>query len=426
MRLRPWVLGIGIVMTAALALAFQLDRRSIFLPGKTTDGHRAIETSCNSCHAPFASVPNKNCTGCHEMELKEDTHPVKLFDDPRWAEMLQNVNAMECVNCHREHQLAARGVTVDLKFCFPCHDDVTVKRASHRDLSPNSCWDGGCHNYHDNSGLNIAFLKKRFGRDATPPAGAVFERAAGTETFLSPTPDAPALTAASPEILAWWRKSLHAQRDVNCSECHGQNASFLAFPEASACSRCHTSEAQSFQKGKHGARLAVKLPSLIPGDARRPMKQTAAKTELTCSTCHEPHSVDTRRAAVEACLGCHDDRHSKNFKGSKHEVLFSAETGARPSATAVTCATCHMPRLRLGNEKTGRVVINHNNSWTLQPRDRMIKEVCLACHTLELALNSMFDEELIQNNFKGTPKRKHDTLTMVEAYSDEKTGKGGN
>jgi predicted CXXCH cytochrome family protein len=424
MRLRPWVTGIGIVMTAALALSFQLDHRSIFLPGQTTDGHQALETSCNSCHVPFASVPNKNCTNCHEMELKEDTHPVNLFNDPRWAEMLQKVNAMECINCHREHQLAARGVTVDVKFCFPCHDDVTIKRASHRNLAPNSCWDGGCHNYHDNSALNIAFLKKRLGQNAAP--GAVLERAAAAPTVVSPMPDAPATITARPEIFQRWRVSLHAQRDVNCSECHGQDASFHSFPEDSACTRCHTFETQSFHRGKHGARVAVKLSPLTPKDARRPMKQAAAKSAITCSTCHEPHSVDTRRAAVEACLGCHDDRHSKNFQGSKHEVLFSAETEARPSQAAVTCATCHMPRLRFGNEKTGRVVVNHNNSWTLQPRDRMIKEVCLGCHTLELALNSMFDEELIQNNFKGLPKRKHETLTMVEADANEKTGKGGN
>ena len=367
-------------------------------------------------------VPNKNCTGCHERELKEDTHPVRIFDDPRWAEMLQKVNAMECVNCHREHQVAARGVTLDQGFCFPCHDDVTTKRESHRKLSPTSCWDGGCHNYHDNTALNIAFLSKRLALGALPPAGMVFERPA-VATVASPLPDAPASMSARSEILESWKTSFHAQRDVNCSECHGRAASFDSLPEDSVCTRCHTSETQSFQRGKHGARTAVNLAPLRPGDARRPMEQKAAKKQLGCSTCHDPHSVDTRRAAVESCLGCHDDQHSKNFKGSKHELLFSGETGPRPSSTAVTCATCHMPRMRIGNERNSRVVVNHNNSWTLLPRDRMVKEVCLACHPLDLALDSIFDEELIRNNFKGFPKKKHETLKMVEAQSGDERPK---
>jgi predicted CXXCH cytochrome family protein len=400
-------------MTASLSLAFFLERRSFFLPGPTSDGHHGIEPWCNSCHVAFAAVPNKNCAGCHQAEIQEDTHPVRLFDDPRWADMLRKVNALECVNCHGEHKIAARGVTVDKGFCYPCHDDVTTKRESHRNLAPASCWDGGCHNYHDNTALNIAFLKKRSGPSAPPPPGAVLERSFAERIASPSSPDAPPSRLGDLNLVRTWQASLHARRAVNCSDCHGSDAEFSPTLGNGACGRCHGYQIESFGRGKHGAGSALKLAALTPGEARRPMKQQAAQKPLTCATCHDPHSVDTRKAAVDACLGCHDDTHSKNFKGSKHEVLFVAETMPVPSGSAVTCATCHMPRTRIGDAKTGRVAVNHNNSWTLMPRDRMVKEICLACHSLDFSLSSIFDENLIRNNFKGVPKSEHETLKMA-------------
>lgn len=427
MRLKHWVIVIGIGMTLSLSMAFVLDRRGVFLPGRTSDGHRAIEQSCNSCHVPFAAVPNKNCSGCHAAEIKEDTHPVKLFDDPRWAELLQKVNALECVNCHREHEVAGRGVTVDKGFCYPCHDDVTVKRESHKNVSPLSCWDGGCHNYHDNTALNIAFLSKRLGNTVIAPTAAVLERQSFPPVTEPESPDAPVENATSAEILRAWRASSHAQRSVNCSDCHGSPV-FDSVPGALSCARCHAFEVGSFSRGKHGASQAVKLAALRPRDARRPMSTNAAGRRLTCAACHDPHGVDTRKAAVEACLNCHADPHSQSYQESKHGRLFFQESGSRPSATTVSCATCHMPRARLNDERNGRVVVNHNNSWTLLPRDRMVKEVCLACHDLEFSIDSIFDERLIQNNFQGAPIKRHETLKMVEAESrDEKNNmKKGN
>ena len=44
-----------------------------------------------------------------------------------------------------------------------------------------------------------------------------------------------------------------------------------------------------------------------PADALLPMKGDAAHRELTCSSCHGGHRFDTRTAAVDACLECHDE-----------------------------------------------------------------------------------------------------------------------
>jgi hypothetical protein len=75
-----------------------------------------------------------------------------------------------------------------------------------------------------------------------------------------------------------------------------------------------------------------------------------------------------------------------------------------------------------------RVAVNHNNSFTIRPRDRMVKEVCIACHGLEFAMNSIYDDGLVENNFQGHPDRRHQTLDMIEAVvAEEKTEQtGGN
>ena len=62
--------------------------------------------------------------------------------------------------------------------------------------------------------------------------------------------------------------------------------------------------------GVGGARrLAAGLAAMTPADAQLPMKPEAAHEELTCNSCHPAHRFELPQAAVEACLGCHDDEH---------------------------------------------------------------------------------------------------------------------
>lgn len=50
---------------------------------------------------------------------------------------------------------------------------------------------------------------------------------------------------------------------------------------------------------------AAGLGAVTVGEARIPMRPDAAERVLDCTACHSSHAFDTRRAAVEACLGCH-------------------------------------------------------------------------------------------------------------------------
>jgi hypothetical protein len=377
-------------------------------------------------------VPNERCIACHRAELAEDTHAVRMFDDPRWAGTLEKIDALTCVTCHLEHRVVPGGATIARDFCFPCHDDVIQKRQSHKDLKADSCGIGGCHNYHDNTGLNTAFLKRHFGEAEmhAEPRLAEWGSPVASKAIAVP-PLFPDSLKVSRELVAAWQQSIHAAKEVNCMDCHkGSSDEFAHRVQASACERCHAFEVDTFHAGKHGVSSKLKLISLRPDDARLPMK--AASTggpprRLGCPACHDPHGLDTRRAATDACLTCHNDPHSRAFTNSKHFSLLAGNgSGARVGARAVTCASCHLPRLRAETEEGTRVAVNHNNSFTIRPRDRMVKHVCIACHGLEFSVNSIYDDRLVENNFQGRPARRHQTLEMIEAVvAEEKAERTG-
>jgi hypothetical protein len=69
--------------------------------------------------------------------------------------------------------------------------------------------------------------------------------------------------------------------------------------------------------------------------------------------------------------------------------------------------------VELGRAAGHRVAVNHNNSLTLAPPDRMAAMVCGFCHGLELSLASLLDRALVENNFSGHPKQGLKTFAML-------------
>ncbi len=413
-RLSAWLLGLSLVLLGSFGAAFLLERRGLFLPGTTSDGHHLMEASCGSCHSPFEGVSNERCSACHRAELAHDTHPPSLFDDPRWTADLEKVNAVSCAACHAEHHAAEGSVSVRRDFCFTCHSEVT-QRASHRGLAPTTCGDAGCHNYHDGSVLRKEHLLAHQGDPDLLDRPAVLARvlpAAGR-----PAPGAahlPAGLAAPTGLVAAWRRSAHAGLDVGCASCHERSGRLVLRPGREFCQGCHAFEVDTFLSGKHGLRARLGLPALRPRDARLPMKPEAmaGPHRLDCTACHDPHSVDTRPAATRACLGCHDDRHSRSFAVSPHARIVPAG-GGRPGTQEVTCATCHLPRVEVEGRGGTRVAVNHNNSLTLAPPDRMAATVCGSCHGLEFSLAALLDRSLVDNNFAGRPRGRLKSFEML-------------
>ncbi|MEO1669756.1 MAG: cytochrome c3 family protein [Cyanobacteria bacterium J06631_2] len=224
------------------------------------------------------------------------------------------------------------------------------------------------------------------------------------------------------EIEQQWQTSAHALAEVNCSSCHQseETKKFVAKPTEESCKSCHENSVDTFLLGKHGIRTLEGLPPLIPAMAHLPMKDSADR-QVNCNTCHNVHTVNTYEAAVDSCLTCHADNHSLNYKNSPHANVFrEIGTLPRPSQDAVTCATCHLPRSVSGDE----VLVNHNNTYTLKPRDRMVKEVCMNCHGLEHSFNSIFDDELVEANFARPPTQKLPTFQLVRDLEKKRSSKG--
>ena len=224
------------------------------------------------------------------------------------------------------------------------------------------------------------------------------------------------------EIQELWQSSAHALAEVNCSSCHQEEKTkeLVVKPTAESCRSCHEYSVETFLLGKHGVRTLESLSPLTPAIAHLPMKDSAKGLEMNCNTCHNVHSVNTAQAATDSCLTCHNDRHSLNYKNSPHaQIVSNLQDLPRPNQNAVTCATCHLPRTTQGDT----VLVNHNNTYNLKPRDRMVKDVCLNCHGLEHAYNSIFDDELVEANFAHLPTMKLETFDLVRALEKKRSSK---
>ena len=143
------------------------------------------------------------------------------------------------------------------------------------------------------------------------------------------------------------------------------------------------------------------------------MRQEVSHQQLGCNSCHKSHGYDTKQAAVEGCLQCHNDGHSQGYKQSVHATLWQNElSGDGPERSGVTCATCHMPRIR--DEATNRWFVQHNQNDNLRPNEKMIRSVCINCHGVGFAINALSDRELIGMNFQGLPRVHVESLDLVK------------
>jgi hypothetical protein len=437
----PWALAavVTVVLAAYLGQRLTGEDRTVFVPGAMTHGHHQIELACDACHTPFNGVKQEACVECHGARLaaSNDSHPRKKFEDPRNADRLEVLEARRCVTCHLEHRpqkTRAMGVTLPDDYCFHCHQEVGEDRPSHQDLAFDSCAAAGCHNYHDNTALYEDFLAKHVNEPALLPRASVplrdllaRMRASGIEIkapLARGQHDAPAGIKANEAILQEWAGTAHARGGINCTDCHqpkpadGAVAAWTDKPGHAACGRCHKAEVKGFLDSRHGMRLKQNLPPLTPAMARHPMQADARDRELGCASCHGAHGFDTRRAAVEACLGCHDDKHSRAFRESPH---FLAGKADKPT---MTCATCHLPREIHRQDGTDVVRVQHNQNWNLRPNEKMARGVCMNCHGLGFTLDALADPALITNNFRGQPARHVESVEWASQRVTQPSIKG--
>lgn len=390
---------------------------TVFLPGSTTDGHYQIEDDCEACHTPGTGVTQEACMRCHadELDTADDSHPPSKFLDPRNADVVALLDARKCVTCHTEHRPAMTGevgLTRPGDICVVCHRDIGEERPSHAQLAFTTCQDAGCHNFHDNRALSAEHLRAHADEPATAADGRVPARAAREQCSPSTT------RVGDPEVE--WRASAHAIAAVDCTDCHGGDDSWRDDPGHDSCRECHADQAAGFDAGRHGMRAAAGLPAMTPASARLPMRDDAADHALGCTSCHGAHAVDTQRAAVDACLECHADEHSRAYEGSPHHALWTAElAGAGTAGSGVSCATCHLPRAETRVGRVTTVAVVHNQNDNLRPNEKMITPVCQKCHGLAFALDALADPALVRNNFRGAPNRHVQSIDMALEEKDD-------
>ena len=434
----------GLILYFIIVL-FQHDDKTVFMPGQLTDGHHQIETACEACHQDSFDDRNqivKTCIKCHGDERKKpfDSHPKRKFTDPRNADRLEKIDALNCITCHVEHQPAITqktGLSQPTDFCEHCHSDIAKHRPSHKGMEFSSCASAGCHNYHNNQSLYTDFLVKHLNepdilKQAMLPKREFFSLLDEIETYPHDQYPVKALTLSdidkpgyivSTEVIDNdWLLSGHSNNGANCTSCHlhkGNNQNTTKWtnsPDHNACTNCHEMEVKHFKRGKHGMRLESGLSAMTPDMAKLPMTTTNLDKELNCNSCHPAHKYDLSSAAIDVCLDCHNDKHSLAYKQSKHYDLWQLEqAGTASEGSGVSCASCHMPRVTYDvSEWLSRVMVQHNQNATLVPNEKMIRPVCMQCHGLEFSIDSLADKQLIERNFKGKPSRHIQSMDMAK------------
>lgn len=403
------------------------EARRLLLPGTTTAGHYQIELACEACHTNAfggREALQAACVGCHgdDLDLAKDSHPETKFTDPRNADRVAVLDARYCVTCHTEHQderTLDAGLTQPADYCVHCHADIAEERTSHQGMTFDSCAATGCHNYHDNRALYEDFLVKHAQEPATraseiPPRPHEAPHASGPldRTAARPFADHPLPEA---ELVAWERSG-HARQRVGCGDCHGRPEDFVARPGTAACEGCHEDQVTTWQTGRHGMRAVQDLPPLQVQEARGPMHGAARGRSPDCQACHGSHGYDTRFAASDACSGCHDDAHTRAYASSRHAALFAEERAGRAAdGSGVSCATCHLPRATAAN---GQVHVVHDQNRNLRPREKMLREVCMGCHSLAFSIDALADDALVRRNFSGRPARHVTSIDLALARSE--------
>ena len=185
------IIGIGVILALWLSAAFAFDYLTVFLPGETSVGHTLIEASCSSCHEGFKRVSNETCTRCHQAELEKDVHGAKKFRDPRWAELLTQLDVLTCTACHEEHvHMFGRGVHLKPDLCMACHQGIIEgDLASHTGFSPDGCWTAGCHNFHDHRSISTGFLRENLDKPPMLPQPELPEIKVTQKLKVAPSPD---------------------------------------------------------------------------------------------------------------------------------------------------------------------------------------------------------------------------------------------
>ena len=400
--MRFFVFSTSIIVALGICFFYltSMDNNPELLIGHATDGHHQIINECSACHTtafPTADDIQDSCTNCHAEEVAPDidTHPMRVFNDPRAFEQLEKINAKQCITCHGEHNLdesREMGVKLQEDMCVACHEEILADVSSHSNFEFTSCSDAGCHNYHNNTALKESYLEKHLyepdlliEKDVIEFINSISSSDTTSELTLDPL------------------NSDHSDLNLaSCDQCHVKNSDVIndTLTSPANCENCHSNQTNEFTKGKHGMSFGSKPIS----QARLKMDSRKDHDNVSCNSCHIPHKASIK-VDTNTCLSCHDDEHSNNFNNSKHSKITI-------EGVPMTCSTCHLPQLAKHT--------NHNQSRNLRPIENMVRTVCSDCHGLQFVLDSLSNESVLNSNFSIKPTNHVESLDMVIKKSSKR------
>jgi len=184
----------------------------------------------------------------------------------------------------------------------------------------------------------------------------------------------------TPGVVKDWKLSPHAESDVACADCHGEehksadDVAKVRIPTPETCAECHEEQVEQFTNGKHA--LGWKSMKAMPTAHWQPMalmdgmkgcggchkiglktdseikalkKDGAGFGVASCDACHTRHLFMAEEARQpQACRTCHmgfDHPQWEMYSSSKHGVRNALkQNGTLPKTTAApTCQECHLP-----------------------------------------------------------------------------------
>lgn len=278
-------------------------------------------------------------------------------------------------------QIPGANVVDTDEFCRTCHETYMGAFANnvHRDV--------GCESCHGGAGLHLEALGQRPNTILsfkTPEAGTV----AGM--LISPVEqseiclqchDNGKTGQVAPCVLRW-RTSVHAQKEVTCTDCHrahylippgtpsvedtvradprrrggavwvGHNEGLpiepsprgkshsLAAVSPDVCYRCHA-EMVSLERVVHPHQLGVPFDYQCttchdPPPRGLPHFVEGHPGQFNCTTCHDPHGNVRPQTRKDLCLKCHGGAHMNQWHSSPH------------NSSGIACTDCHNPHPQTG------------------------------------------------------------------------------
>lgn len=270
--------------------------------------------------------------------------------------------------------------------------------------------------------LSVTFMLTGCSSPASPTAQALEEKTPGfyIEKLSEEWKSQPVA------VLNQWASSKHAEEDVTCSTCHGDNPQELKKTSAATCGACHNQQFDDFSMSTHSTSL---VHAMSKDKAMYDGKEVGYKWQAypeggpdkwgcanchsvgyiseddgslgDCATCHGGHGFSLEQArSPETCDGCHagpghpqvesyeQSRHGiawktlgKDFDLSGSTEEFWARQKTDPLA-APSCQTCHMPNgtHNTANGKAHDLMGGRADDYEEQ-LTFMVENSCKTCHS---------------------------------------------